>query len=70
MIIMTRHDDQRLRGQLMGLTNSSPLDNLNDIDEDILRQAKQIPPSLTKETRPFNAANYTRSGYKANCMNR
>ena len=55
---------------LTGLTNSSPLNNINDIDKHILRRAKQIPPSLTKETRPFNAANYTRSGYKASCVNR
>ena len=67
---MTCHDDHRLGGQLTGLTNSSPLDNLNDIDEDILRRAKQIPPPLTKETRPFNVANYTQSSYRASCMNR
>ena len=52
------------------LTNSSPQDDLNGTDEDILRRAKQIPPSLTKETRPFNATNYTRSGYRASYMNR
>ena len=53
----------------MGLTDSSFIDDLNDTDEDILKQAKQIPTSLKKATRPFNAANYTRSGYRASCMN-
>ena len=69
MIVMTRHDDHRIVGQLTGLTNSSPQDDLNNTNEDILRRAKQIPPSLTKETKPFNAANYTWSGYRASCMN-
>ena len=50
--------------------NSSPIDDLNDTDEEILRRAKQIPTSLTKATRPFNAANYTRNGYRASYMNR
>ena len=68
MIVMTRHDDHRIGGQLTGLTNLSPRDDLNDTDEDILRRAKQIPTSLTKATRPFNVANYTRSGYKASCV--
>ena len=70
MIVMTCHDDHRIEGQLTGLTNSSPMDDLNNTNEDILRQAKQIPTSLMKATRPFNVANYTRSGYRANCMNR
>ena len=62
--------DQHHFQHLTGLTDLSLIDDLNDTNEDILRRAKQIPTSLKKATKPFNAANYTRSGYRANCMNR
>ena len=42
MIVKTHHDDCKIGGQLTGLTNSSPRDDLNDTDEDILKRAKRI----------------------------
>ena len=70
MIVMTCQDDHRIRGQLTGLTKSTT-DEPNVTDEVILMdELKQMPPSLTKASRPFNAINNTSDGYNNSYANR
>ena len=63
MVVMTCQDDHRIWGQLMGLTKPTT-DEHNVTDEIILMdELKQMPPSLTKASGPFNTTNNTSDGY-------
>ena len=63
MIVMTCQDDHDIRGQLMGLTKSTT-DEHNVTDEITpMDELKEMPPSLMKESGPFNATNNTSDGY-------
>ena len=48
MIIMTRHDDHRIRGHLMGLTNLA-MDDVKSNDETRLQKKSSTNAYTTKE---------------------
>ena len=63
MIVVTYQDDHRIRGQLIELTKPTT-DKHNVTDEVILMdEPRQVPPSLTKASGPFNTTNNTLDGY-------
>ena len=63
MVVMTCQDDHRIRGQLMGLTKSTT-DEPSITDETILMdEPKQVPPSPTKVSGPFNTTSSTSDCY-------
>ena len=69
-VVMTCHDDHRIRGQLMGMTKSTT-DKLNKIDETILwDEPNQVPMSPTRVAGSFNAANNALNVYKTSCTYR
>ena len=66
MVVMTCHNNHRIRGHLMGLTKWTTDEILNADGTISQRRAQPVPTSLTREAGPFNAINNTLDGYKTN----
>ena len=67
MVVMTRHNDHRIRGHLMGLTKLATDKIINANGTIPQRRAEPVPTPLMRIAGPFNAINSTLDGYETNC---